>query len=108
MALSGLQSSMQGKPVLWAVINQRLASLDAPTLGGPDPRTGQDHESYAAFEKRWNDPIEGAILKKLVDRFDGQGVVLAGGPKDLPGQQGKQGPNLVAQAADRANSLNIG
>ena len=41
-----------------------------PTLGDSDA------EAYNAFSARWDDPQEGPLLKKFIDRFDGQGVVL--------------------------------
>ena len=31
---------------------------------------------YDAFAARWDDPQEGALLKKLVKKFDGSGLLI--------------------------------
>jgi len=62
--------------------------------------------SYDAFAARWDQEDESGILHQLVDRFDGQGLVLktdAQSP-DTP-QGGAEQPNQVSQMAKRATKL---
>lgn len=78
-----------------------LLRQQAPVLGD------DDHSSYKAFAARWESPQEGAMLKKLIDRFDGQGIVLnTANPEDTP-EQGKpdQGKSAMGAAAKRATKL---
>jgi len=37
---------------------------------------------YDEFAARWEDPQEGAILKQLVDKFDGHGLTVKTNEKD--------------------------
>lgn len=68
-----------------------MQSRQAPTVG------------YDQFDARWNDPEEGPILKKYVQRYDGHGIVLktdANEPEMGDGEE--KGPDLVAQMAKSA------
>ena len=48
----------------WRALAVELSSREAPVVG------------YDQFDARWNDPEEGPILKKYVQRYDGHGIVL--------------------------------
>lgn len=74
----------------WDAINNTGSQYGAPEI---------DYDRFAA---RWDsDPI----LKQLVDRFDGHGLVIKTQEKEEPKQQGQAKPGLVAKMAKRANSL---
>lgn len=70
-----------------------------PTLGDSDA------EAYNAFSARWDDPQEGPLLKKFVDRFDGQGVVLKTHNQEDNQQQGGEKTGEVEKMAKRATKL---
>ena len=78
----------------WDAINQAGSQYGAPDI---------DYDRFAA---RWeSDPI----LKQLVARFDGHGVVVktdAKEPKQMQGEPAK--PSMVAQMAKRATDKAIG
>ena len=59
---------------------------------------------YDEFAARWDsqDPND-QILHKLVDRFDGHGLVIKTKEKDMPGQTDKKGE--VEKMAKRATKL---
>lgn len=63
----------------------------------------QDDGSYKAFAARWDSPEEGEILKKFVDRFDGDGVVLkTNSTQPHPTQRSNAQGNEVDKMAKRA------
>ena len=70
-----------------------------PTLGD------SDSEAYDAFAARWDDPQEGPLLKKFIDRFDGQGVVLRTNNQEDRPQQGGEKTGEVEKMAKRATKL---
>ena len=74
-------------PLTWDAINNQLQSSGNPEI------------SYDEFNARWGtDPI----LKQLVDRFDGQGLVIkTKGSMDQP-DQGAPKPQAMAKMAKRA------
>jgi len=74
-------------PLTWQAINNVLGKQGNPEIG------------YDEFAARWDsDPI----LKQLVDRFDGQGLVIkTKGMADEP-EQGKAKTNGVEQMAKAA------
>ena len=59
---------------------------------------------YEAFAVRWDDPQEGALLKQLVKKFDGNGLLIKTHQRDsqLPHTQ-KTGE--VEKMAKRATKL---
>ncbi len=61
--------------------------------------------SYDTFKQRWDSQDQSdAILKGLVDRFDGHGIVLKNtDSQELPQGQGK--PSEVSKMAKRATKL---
>ena len=75
----------------------------SPPLGDNDPDAAG--ESYKSFSARWDDPAEGEVLKKLVSRFDGQGVVLNTGANEPKTDKGEQGGGEVEKMAKRATKL---
>ena len=83
----------------WDTINTELANRDMPTLGS------NDAEAYDAFSTRWEDPQEGPLLKKFIDRFDGQGVVLKTNNQEDRPQQGGKPTGEVEKMAKRATKL---
>ena len=97
--LKGLQSRAvrQGQstnqhiqaPLSWQAINQTLSNSGNPQV---------DYEGFAA---RWEQEPE---LKKLVSRFDGQGLILnTPGLEDQP-EQGKPKTSGIEQMAKRATA----
>jgi hypothetical protein len=70
-----------------------------PTLGDSDA------DAYKAFSARWDDPQEGPLLKKFIDRFDGQGVVLKTNNQEDRPQQGGGKTGEVEKMAKRATKL---
>lgn len=85
-------------PIDWETLNTQLIRNQAPILG-PD-----NHRSYEAFSKRWADPQEGPMLKKYIDRFDGDGIVLKTGENSEQPEQGepKKEKSAMKTAALRA------
>jgi hypothetical protein len=84
-------------PVDWDTLNNQLIRSGAPSLGA-NPR-----RSYDSFKLRWDDPQEGPLLKKYIDRFDGQGIVLKTGEySDRPEQGEPKKTSMMATAAKRA------
>lgn len=70
----------------------------APALGDDE-----GNDSYTAFALRWDNPEEGEVLKRFVDRFDGNGVVLKTGQGDAQPEQGQpQKAGQMDQMAKRA------
>jgi hypothetical protein len=71
----------------WAAINNQLHAQGNPDI---------DYDRFAA---RWEtDPI----LKQLVDRFDGHGLVIKTNKGETKPAQGKPAPSKMADAAKRA------
>lgn len=84
-------------PIDWATLNTQLIRRGAPSLGANPPR------SYDSFKLRWDDPQEGPMLKKYIDRFDGDGIVLkTGETSDRPEQGEPKKTSMMATAAKRA------
>jgi len=79
-------------PMTWDALNQAGQNYGAPDI---------DYDRFAA---RWaSDPV----LKQLVDRFDGQGVVIkTKGAEDEP-EQGEPKGNEVSKMAKRATAKAI-
>lgn len=101
-ALWTLQSAAKNQgvndPIRWDVVNAALMNAGAPSLGSDD-----NDDSYNAFAARWDNPDEGEVLKRFVDRFDGNGIVLkTGDNEEQPMQQGKEKTGAVDQMAKRA------
>lgn len=101
-ALWTLQSSAKNQgindPIRWDVVNAALMSAGAPALGDDE-----GNDSYTAFAARWDNPEEGEVLKRFVDRFDGNGVVLKTGEGDSQPEQGQaQKSGQMDQMAKRA------
>jgi len=75
----------------WRALAVELASREAPVVG------------YDQFDARWKDPVEGEILKKYVQRYDGHGIVLKTDADTGEMGDGEQkGPDLVANMAKSA------
>jgi hypothetical protein len=95
LTLRALQSAANNQhsqaQMTWDAINNTGSQYGAPEI---------DYDRFAA---RWeSDPI----LKQLVDRFDGHGLVIKTQEKEQPKQQqGQQKSGEVAKMAKRANSL---
>ena len=89
-------------PIRWDALNAELIAAGAPPLG--DNNHGHD-TSYTAFSARWDDPQEGPLLKKFIDRFDGQGVVLRTNNQEDRPQQGGEPTGEVEKMAKRATKL---
>jgi hypothetical protein len=90
MLLRDLQSTANRQhmqaPMTWQAINNSLRSQGNPEIG------------YDEFAARWDaDPI----LKQLVDRFDGHGLVVKTDAKEQP-EQGQKKTNAMGQMAKRA------
>ena len=90
MTLRALQSSANNQqttaPMTWIALNQAGKNFGAPAI---------DYDRFAA---RWEtDPI----LKKLVDRFDGSGVVIKTNEKE-PSAKTSHKEREVSQMAKRA------
>lgn len=84
-------------PVDWDTLNTQLIRSGAPSLGANSRR------SYDSFKLRWEDPQEGPMLKKYIDRFDGDGIVLkTGETSDRPEQGEPKKPSMMANAAKHA------
>jgi len=84
-------------PIDWGTLNTQLIRRGAPSLGA-NPR-----RSYDSFKLRWDDPQEGPMLKKYIDRFDGDGIVLkTGETSDRPEQGEPKKTSMMAAAAKRA------
>lgn len=77
----------------WTALNHAGQTMGAPMV---------DYDRFAA---RWeSDPI----LKKLVDRFDGNGLVIKTNSGEEPTQTGhkeREGKSQVSQMAKRATKL---
>ena len=56
---------------------------------------------YDQFAARWDDPQEGAILKQLVDKFDGHGLTVKTNEKDRLARTGSK-EREVSKMAKRA------
>lgn len=62
--------------------------------------------SYDAFAARWDSEDEGPILKKLVDKFDGNGLTLKTQETEPEqGQGGNEAESDIARMAKRATKL---
>jgi len=84
-------------PIDWETLNTQLIRSNGPLLGA-NPR-----DSYDSFKVRWDDPQEGPLLKKYIDRFDGTGIVLKTGEySDRPEQGEPKKTSMMAAAAKRA------
>ena len=84
-------------PIDWDTLNTQLIRRGAPSLGA------NPHRSYDSFKLRWEDPQEGPMLKKYIDRFDGDGIVLkTGETSDRPEQGEPKKTSMMATAAKRA------
>lgn len=98
LILRDLQSTANNQhsegPMTWDAINQAGRAYGAPEI---------DYDRFAA---RWEtDPI----LKQLVTRFDGQGVVLKTKKHTSQPQQGNpEQPGLVAKMAKHATARALG
>ena len=92
MLLRDLQSAANRQriqsPLTWKAINTELHGT-APFV------------SYDQFNARWNDPKDGPMLKQLVDRFDGRGLVVKTKAKDQP-EQGQHKTGAMKKMAKRA------
>ena len=92
LTLRALQSAANNQhieaPMSWDAINHTGQNYGAPDI---------DYDRFAA---RWeSDPI----LKQLVDRFDGHGLVIKTDKKeDQPNSRQHHGKDLVAQMAKSA------
>lgn len=62
--------------------------------------------SYDAFAARWDSPDEGPVLKKLVDKFDGNGLTLKTKETEPEqGQGGEEAESEISRMARRATKL---
>ena len=61
--------------------------------------------AYDEFAARWDDPAEGALLKKLVSKFDGSGLTLKTRDSD-PIQKTSHKEREVSKMAKRATNKN--
>lgn len=91
MTLRALQSAANNKgsqaTMTWKALNTSNAGLGSPDI------------DYDRFKARWDSDPE---LKQLVDRFDGNGVVIKTKDKD-PAQVGtKHKENEISRMAKRA------
>jgi hypothetical protein len=91
MTLRSLQSAANNQgsqaPMTWKALNSAANSLGAPDI---------DYDRFAA---RWEtDPI----LKQLVDRFDGAGLVIKTNNKEQPEKRSKGGESEVSKMAKHA------
>jgi hypothetical protein len=77
----GIQS-----PLTWRAINSALRGQSAPLV------------TYREFDARWE---KEPILKQLVDRFDGHGLVIKTAAKDQPAH-GQKKTNAMDKMAKRA------
>lgn len=96
MTLRALQSSANNQnkqaPVTWSALNQAGSNYGSPSI---------DYDRFAA---RWEtDPI----LKQLVDRFDGNGLVIKTKNKEsnLPQGQKTGEVSKMAMSATRRGDL---
>jgi hypothetical protein len=78
----------------WKALNQILAKEQEPTLGVTD------YDSYTAFAKRWETDPE---LKRLVDKFNGDGLVLKTAEHSPEVGQEPEDQSELDRTADRAN-----
>lgn len=60
--------------------------------------------NYDAFAARWDSPDEGPLLKKLVAKFDGRGLLVKTNEKE-PSEKSSVKPNEVEKMAKRATKL---
>lgn len=91
LTLRALQSRANSEdviaPMTWEALNQAGQQYSSPDI------------DYDRFSKRWeSDPI----MKKLVDRFDGNGLVIKTNKNVDQPEQGKPAPNMVDRAAKSA------
>jgi hypothetical protein len=73
-------------PLTWRAVNSALRGQSAP------------HVDYDEFNARWE---KEPILKQLVDRFDGHGLVVKTAAKDQP-EQGQKKTSSMDKMAKRA------
>lgn len=59
---------------------------------------------YDQFAARWDDPQEGAILKQLVDKFDGHGLTVKTNEKDQIAKNSHK-EKEISRMAKRATKL---
>ncbi len=59
---------------------------------------------YDEFAARWDDPEEGVILKKLVDKFDGHGLTVKTNEKDKIAKTSHK-EKEISRMAKRATKL---
>ena len=73
-------------PLTWQAVNSALHGQSAPMV------------TYREFNARWE---KEPILKQLVDRFDGHGLVVKTAAKDQP-EKGQPKANAMDKMAKRA------
>ena len=97
MTLRALQSAANNSnseaPMSWRALNAQGAATGSPTI---------DYDRFAA---QWDAEDETGVLHQLVDRFDGQGLVIKTNAQgvDQP-EQGQGQTGMMAAAAKRATT----
>lgn len=94
LTLRALQSSANNQhsqaAMTWKALNHAAQNYGAPDI------------DYDRFNARWEtDPI----LKQLVDRFDGRGLVIKTQAKEQPMKGNPEQKSQVSQMAKRATKL---
>ena len=93
MLLRDLQSAANRQhiqaPMTWRATNKALRPYGNPELDN------------FSFSKRWDDPVEGPLLKQLVDRFDQNSIIIKTNSKE-PSKHGGPKKNAMDKMAKRA------
>lgn len=87
-----------------ANFDQATSSLTWRALNALASQQGAPAVDYKRFDKRWQDEGEEGILHQLVDRYDGQGLVLKTDEHEHPEVQGKPKQGQISAMAKRATA----
>lgn len=90
--LSNANFDQETSSLTWRALNSLAAQQGAPAI------------DYRRFDKRWNDEGEEGMLHHIVDRYDGQGLVLKTDEQDHPEVQGGEKPGQISAMAKRATA----
>lgn len=89
--LADANFDQQTSALTWRALNSLASEQGAPSV------------DYKRFDARWQEEGDGGVLHRLVDRYDGHGLVLKTDKHEQPEVKGQKG-NEVSKMAKRATA----